>query len=322
MTSVLVTGGAGFIGSHVTDAFLAAGASVTVLDDLSSGKRENIPQDAAFVQESIGSAAAATLILDGGFDTIIHCAAQMDVRRSVADPVHDATSNILGTLNLLEAVRSGSKRSRVIFTSTGGALYGDFTVPPNIETFDKDPESPYAISKLAGEHYLACYGRTHGLEPVVLRLGNVYGPRQDPHGEAGVVAIFCGRILRGERLTIFGSGEQTRDYVYVADVVRAVQLAATRELPPKGKLDARAFNIGTGEATSVNDLASLLQKAAGSSVSVEYAPARTGEQMTSFLDAGKAAGELGWKPLVQLEEGLKLTFQWFEARTKPGAATG
>ncbi|HUF66290.1 MAG TPA: NAD-dependent epimerase/dehydratase family protein [Gemmatimonadaceae bacterium] len=322
MTSVLVTGGAGFIGSHVTDAFLAAGSSVTVLDDLSSGKRENVPHDAAFVQESIGSAAAATLILDGGFDIIIHCAAQMDVRRSVADPVHDATSNIIGTLNLLEVVRSGSKRSRVIFTSTGGALYGDFTVPPNLETFDKDPESPYGISKLAGEHYLTYYGSTYGLEPVVLRLGNVYGPRQDPHGEAGVVAIFCGRILRGEPLTIFGSGEQARDYVYVGDVVRAVQLAATRELPPKGRLDARAFNIGTGEATSVNDLARLLQKTAGSSVSVVYAPARPGEQMTSFLDAGKAAGGLGWKPLVALEEGLGLTFEWFAARAKPGAASG
>lgn len=314
MQSILVTGGAGFIGSHVVDAFLEEGSSVTVLDDLSTGKRENVPLRATLVQESICSRAAAELVLDGQFDVIVHCAAQMDVRKSVADPMRDALINITGTLNLMEALRIAPKRARVIFTSTGGVLYGEFTTPPNVETFAKDPESPYAISKLAAEYYLAYYGRIHGLDAVALRLGNVYGPRQDPHGEAGVIAIFCGRILAGEPLTIFGSGEQTRDYVYVGDVVRAVQLAATRDLPPTGKLDARAFNIGTAEGTSVNALAWLLQTAAGSSVPVEHAPARTGEQMTSYLNADKAASELGWSPRVSLTDGLALTFEWFARR--------
>jgi UDP-glucose 4-epimerase len=320
MTSVLVTGGAGFIGSHVVDAFLADGSSVTILDDFSSGRRENVPLHATVVEESITSPAAAELVLDGHFDLIIHCAAQMDVRKSVAQPVHDAMSNVIGTLNIMEAVRAGSRQPRVIFTSTGGAVYGDFTDPPNVETFAKDPESPYAISKLAAEHYLAYYGRAHGSDAVVLRLGNVYGPRQDPHGEAGVVAIFCSRLLAREPLTIFGTGEQTRDYVYVGDVVRAIQIAAVCDLPPKGRLDARAFNIGTGVATSVNELARLLQKAIGSSIEVKRAPARVGEQMTSYLSVEKAASELGWAPLVPLPVGLVQTFQWFAARSGSAAA--
>jgi UDP-glucose 4-epimerase len=319
MSSVLVTGGAGFVGSHVADAFLASGSSVTVLDDFSTGKREQVPDAATLIEESIISPKAAELVADGQFDVIVHCAAQMDVRRSVADPLHDAACNIIGTLNLMEAVRTGSRHTRVIFTSTGGALYGDFAVPPNVETTAKDPESPYAISKLAGEYYLAYFGRTHGLDTVVLRLGNVYGPRQDPHGEAGVVAIFCGRLLAGEPLTIFGSGEQTRDYVYVDDVVRAVQLATSRNLPPKGRLDARAFNIGTGEGTSVNDLAWMLQNVAGRRVTVEHAAARPGEQAASYLSMDKAAAELGWKARVSLNEGLALTYQWFSARHERAA---
>jgi UDP-glucose 4-epimerase len=315
MSAVLITGGAGFVGSHIADACLDAGWSVTILDDFSNGKPENVPLQAELIEESIRSSAAATAVRKGEFDTVIHCAAQMDVRKSVADPIFDAETNIVGMLNLLEAIRSLRKRPRLVFTSTGGVLYGDFTTPPNEETFAKDPESPYAISKLASEYYLAYYGRVHSLEAVSLRLGNVYGPRQDPHGEAGVVAIFCGRILSGQPLTIFGTGEQTRDYIYVSDVVRAVQLAATRELPPIAKLDSRAFNIGTGRGTSVNELAKQLQRAAGSSVPVEFAPARSGEQMKSFVSIDKAASELGWRPNVSLAEGLALTYEWFATKS-------
>jgi UDP-glucose 4-epimerase len=314
MNRVLVTGGAGFVGSHVADAFLAAGSAVTVLDNLTTGKRENVPIQAELIQESIGSPAAAALVGERKFDVIVHCAAQMDVRRSVDDPILDATTNIVGTLNLMEAVRAGSTRTRIVFTSTGGALYGDFTTPPNEEEFAKEPEAPYAVSKLAGEYYLAYYARVHGLDTVALRLGNVYGPRQDPHGEAGVVAIFCGRIVAGQPLTIVGSGEQTRDYIYVGDVVRAIQLAAQSELPRPGRLDSRAFNVGTGEGTSVNELASLLQAAAGSSLQLEHVAARPGEQMASVLSVEKAANVLGWKAEVPLPVGLRLTFQWFAER--------
>jgi UDP-glucose 4-epimerase len=319
MPSALITGGAGFVGSHIAEAFLDAKWSVTILDDLSSGKRENVPPQAELVEESIDSRAAAAVVKQGQFDTLVHCAAQMDVRKSVADPVFDAEANIVGTLNLLEAIRSLRKRPRFVFTSTGGVLYGDFTTPPNVETFAKDPESPYAISKLSGEYYLAYYGRVHGLETVALRLGNVYGPRQDPRGEAGVVAIFCGRILAGQPLTVFGTGKQTRDYIYVADVVRAVYLAATRKLLPAAKLDSRAFNIGTGRGTSVNELAARLQRAAGSNLPVEFAPARSGEQMKSFVSIDKAAKELGWQPEVSLDDGLALTYEWFASRQ--GATT-
>lgn len=311
MNKVLVTGGAGFVGSHVADAFLAAGSAVTVIDNLITGKRENIPIQAELIEESIGSPAAAALVRKRQFDVIVHCAAQMDVRKSVDDPILDATSNIVGTLNLVEAVRAASKHTRIVFTSTGGALYGDFTTPPNEEDFTKEPESPYAVSKLACEYYLAYYARVQGIQSVALRLGNVYGPRQDPHGEAGVVAIFCGRIVAGEPLTIVGSGEQTRDYIYVGDVVRAIQLAAAHDLPRAGRLDSRAFNVGTGEGTSVNELARQLQAAAGSSLPLEHVAARPGEQMASVLSVEKATSGLGWKAQVPLPVGLALTFQWF-----------
>jgi UDP-glucose 4-epimerase len=317
MPSALITGGAGFIGSHVADAFLADGWSVTILDDLSTGKRENVPLQARLIEQTILSSDAAELVRGGEFAVIVHCAAQMDVRRSVGDPLFDAQTNILGTLNLVEAVRAAAKPPRFVFMSTGGVLYGDFTTPPNVETFPKDPESPYAVAKLAAEYYLGYYGRVHGLDSVALRLGNVYGPRQDPHGEAGVVAIFCGRILAGEPLMIFGTGEQTRDYVYVADVVRAVQLAATRSLPGPGRLDARGFNIGTGRGTSVNEIARLLQRAARSNVPLQYAPERPGEQLRSFVAIQKAASELEWEPLVSLADGLALTYEWFASHASP-----
>jgi UDP-glucose 4-epimerase len=310
----LVTGGAGFIGSHVTEALLAEGFAVTVLDDLSSGKRENIPAAATFLQADIRSPEAATAIRDGGFDVLCHLAAQMDVRRSVSDPTFDADVNVKGTLNLLEAVRASKRATRVVFASTGGAVYGDFSTPPTVETDGKDPESPYGIAKFAVELYLAYYARVHGLDYVALRFANVFGPRQDPHGEAGVVAIFCQRILAGQPLTVFGDGSQTRDYVYVGDVARAHLLAATRQTIPAGRVDDRAFNLGTERETSVVELVEALRVAAGRSVTVKNEAARAGEQRRSVVSIGKAAKELGWTPQVALEEGLTRTFHWFANR--------
>ncbi len=314
----LVTGGAGFIGSHVSELLLEQGWSVEIVDDLSTGKRDNVPAAARLHAIDIRSADAARLVREGGFDLLVHLAAQIDVRKSVADPVNDASINIVGSLNLLEAVRASGagKRCRVVFSSTGGALYGDFVTPPNVETFAKDPESPYAISKLSAENYLAYYGRLHRLDCVALRFGNVYGPRQDPHGEAGVVAIFCGRILDGRPLTIFGDGTQTRDYVYVRDVAEATLAAATLALPDVGRVDARGFNIGTGVPTSVVELATTLLAASGKRVPIEHAPARPGEQLTSFLNVDKAAKTLGWRPRISLADGLAKSFQWFASRQR------
>jgi UDP-glucose 4-epimerase len=317
MRKALVTGGAGFIGSHVADAFIDKGWDVTIVDDLSSGKRENLPEKAKFHEIGVNSREFSSLVGSGNFDAVAHLAAQIDVRKSVSDPIADARTNILGTLGLLEALQKAGAATRVIFTSTGGALYGDFNTPPNYETYPKDPESPYAISKLSAEYYLAYYSRVHGREYAAVRFGNVYGPRQDPHGEAGVVAIFCGRILDNRPLTVFGDGLQTRDYVYVGDVARAVWLAATKPLPEKGRLDARGFNIGTGKGTSVLDVAKLLQKTAGSSVPIEFAPHRPGEQQDSFVNADKARELLGWAPEITLAEGLAKTYAWF-ARQRDG----
>lgn len=316
MSRVLVTGGAGFIGSHVADVFIGNGWDVTIVDDLSSGKRENIPEKAGFHEIGVNSREFSSLVSSGQFDVVVHLAAQMDVRKSVADPVADANTNILGALNLMEALRKSDTGARVIFTSTGGVLYGDFNTPPNYETYPKDPESPYAIAKLSIEYYLAYYSRVHGQEYAALRFGNVYGPRQNPHGEAGVVAIFCGRILDNRPLTVFGNGLQTRDYVYVGDVARSVWLAATKPLPEKGRLDARGFNIGTGKGTSVLEIVSLLQKSAGSNVPIEMAPHRPGEQQESFVNADKARELLGWAPEVTLQEGLAKSYAWFSRRQK------
>jgi UDP-glucose 4-epimerase len=310
----LVTGGAGFIGSHVADLYLEQGYEVTIVDNLSSGRRENLPARAAFVEADIGSEDAARVVREGRFDAISHLAAQIDVRRSVNEPVYDARVNVVGTLNLLEAVRQSGHRSRFIFSSTGGAIYGDFVKPPNEEEFPKDPESPYGIAKLAAEYYMAYYARVHGLDCVALRYANVYGPRQDPHGEAGVVAIFCNRILDRRAMTIFGDGAQTRDYVFVKDVARANLAAAQRDLPPIGRLDARAFNVGTGIETSVVQLADALRRASGSDIPAEHAPARAGELARSAVKVDRARTLLGWAPTVQLEDGLAETFAYFQAR--------
>lgn len=310
----LVTGGAGFIGSHVADALLADGWSVTVLDNLSSGKREQVPAAAQFVEADIRSPEAHALVRDGKFDLLCHLAAQIDVRKSVADPGFDVDVNVRGSLNLIEAVRASGHATRVLFASTGGAVYGDFVEPPNLETYEKNPESPYGIAKFAVELYLAYYARVHGLDYIALRFANVFGPRQDPHGEAGVVAIFCQRIMAGQPLTVFGDGGQTRDYVYVGDVARAHVLAAKRAPIPAGRVDERGINLGTGRETSVLELAESLMRASGRSATLQHAPARPGEQRRSVVSIAKAADVLGWTPATGLEDGLAKTFAWFAAR--------
>ena len=310
----LVTGGAGFIGSHVADALIAEGYAVTVLDNLSSGKRQQVPAAAQFVEADIRSPEAAACIRDGAFDLVCHLAAQIDVRKSVSDPAYDVDVNIGGSVNLMQAVHSTGRRTRMIFASTGGAVYGDFVEPPNLETYGKDPESPYGIAKFSVELYLAYYARVHGLDYVALRFANVYGPRQDPHGEAGVVAIFCQRIIDGTPLTVFGDGGQTRDYVYVGDVARAHVKAAGIPTIPAGRVDDRAFNLGTQQETSVVQLANVLMRAAGKQVSLSHADARAGEQRRSVVSIEKAKAGLGWTPVMSLDEGLRHTYEWFSSR--------
>jgi len=308
MAKVLVTGGAGFIGSHVADAFLATGWHVTVIDNLSRGSAEQVPRGATFVHADVGSPEGRELAATGGFDVLCHLAAQVDVRVSVKDPILDAEENLLALLNLLEGARAGRVR-RVVFSSSGGVVYGEGR-PPHVEPAPKLPISPYGVSKLASEHYLACYRALYGIETVALRYSNVYGPRQDPHGEAGVVAIFCHRLKERRPLTIFGDGSQTRDYVYVGDVARANVLATGVELPaPDDSIDPVAFNIGTGVATSVTSLAATLMDSAGVRVKVEHEPARPGELQTSVLDIAKAGRLLDWRPAVGLAEGLSRTYQ-------------
>jgi UDP-glucose 4-epimerase len=306
---VLVSGGAGFIGSHVVRAYLAAGDEVTVLDDLSSGRVENLPAGVPLVRVDVRSPEARALVATGGFAVLNHHAAQMDVRRSVEDPMYDAQVNVLGLLNLLEGARAGGVR-RVVFASSGGTVYGDGASAPTPETAPKLPASPYGTAKLTSEYYLATFAQLFGLEAVALRYSNVYGPRQNPHGEAGVVAIFGKRLQAGEPITIYGNGQQTRDLVYVEDVAAANLLAAERPLPALSSLDARAYNIGTGVETSVNRLAELLAAAAGRSAEIRRAPARAGEIQRSALNVHKAGRELGWHPQVPLPEGLARTLRW------------
>jgi UDP-glucose 4-epimerase len=305
---VLVTGGAGFIGSHVADRFLAEGCEVCIVDDLSTGRRERVPQGADFVEMALDDPALDELFAERRFDTVSHHAAQIDVRVSVVDPLRDARSNVTGLLNLLERSRH-HRAERVVYVSSGGVIYGEPETIPTPESHAKLPLSPYGVSKLAGEHYLAYYATIHGLEYAALRYSNVYGPRQDPHGEAGVVAIFGLRILAGEPITIFGDGRQERDYVFVADVAQANWLAATAPLPAPRDLDARAWNIGTGRGTSVNELADLLMEIAGRDVERNSAPERPGELQRSVLDCGRAAAELSWSPDTPLEDGLRGTME-------------
>jgi UDP-glucose 4-epimerase len=309
--SVCITGGAGFIGSHIAEAYLAAGWSVTCVDDLSRGKREQVPSGATFVEGDIRSPAIRDLIASGGFDVLNHQAAQIDVRVSVEDPATDASINLVGFANLLAGAARGGVR-RVVFASSGGVVYGDPATIPTPETTATLPISPYGVSKLASEHYLRALGALGGFEGVALRYSNVYGPRQDPKSEAGVVSIFVSRVLAGEPLTIFGDGEQTRDYVYVGDVARASVLASSLAGVSRGeRLDVPAFNIGTGTETTVNALAREVMQALGREVPVQYAPARAGELHRSCLDIRKAGTQLGWQPAVPFSEGLVALARWF-----------
>ncbi|MBI4421805.1 MAG: NAD-dependent epimerase/dehydratase family protein [Gemmatimonadetes bacterium] len=309
---VLLTGGAGFIGSHVAEAYLSAGHDVTVLDDLSTGRRENVPPGATFVRGDVGSPQARRLLAEGGFTVLNHHAAQMDVRVSVNDPLLDARINLLGLLNLLEGARAGGV-TRVVFASSGGVVYGESDRLPHREDAPKLPVSPYGVSKLASEYYLAAFAQLYGIEVVSLRYANVYGPRQNPHGEAGVVAIFGSRLRQRRPLTIYGDGEQTRDYVYVADVARANLRATAALLPPVQSIDAVAFNVGTGREVSVNDLARTMIEATGTRVSVEHAPARPGELKRSAVDPGRAGRAWQWHAEMALAEGTRRTYEWMAA---------
>lgn len=305
---ILVTGGAGFIASHVVEGYLAAGHEVAVVDDLSTGFRENLDPRARFWPVDIRSAELPRVVADFRPDVISHHAAQMSVSASARDPRHDADINILGSLNLLEAAVRSEVR-RVIFASTGGAVYGDSVSVPTDETAAPQPVSPYGVAKLAVERYLHAYQAMHDLRAVALRYSNVYGPRQSPHGEAGVVAIFSRVILEGWELTVNGDGGQTRDYVYVGDVVRANMLATDmvlgQELP--------ILNIGTGAETSVNDLVRLFCEIAGRNVTWRHGPPRPGEQRRSVLNCALAKEVLGWEAATGLRTGLTRTFEWFKA---------
>ncbi len=314
--NVLVTGGAGFIGSHVVDAYLERGERVWVVDDLSSGCLANVNSKAEFVEMGIEDPALRGLFRDVGFDLVSLHAAQIDVRASVADPARDASINVLGMLNVIEGARETGTR-RIVYVSSGGVVYGEPEEIPTPEGATKLPLSPYGVTKLSGEYYLHYYNAVHGLEYVALRYSNVFGPRQDPHGEAGVVAIFCDRLQSGEELTIFGDGEQTRDYVYVKEVVSANLLASEMVLKPAANIDAVAFNVGTGVGTSVNRLADILESFAEVCPGRVYREERAGELRHSTLDVSRFA-ERGWAARHTLEDGLRETFH-FIANQKIGA---
>jgi len=304
---ILVTGGAGFIGSTIADLFLEAGWDVAVLDDLSTGKRENVPARARFYPCDVRSAACAEVLEKERPEVVCHQAAQIDVRRSMADPRFDADVNVGGLLNLMQAVVKAGSVRQVLFASSGGATYGDTDRIPTPEDHPARPVSHYGAAKAACELYLGVYRASHGIPFAALRYANVYGPRQDPHGEAGVVAIFCGKLLEGKPCTVNGDGGQTRDYVFAGDVARANLLAAE-------KVFDGPLNVGTGVETGVNRLHALLAKAAGSASPAVHGPAKPGEQRRSCVDPSAAARALGWRPNVRLEDGLARTFEWFRAR--------
>jgi UDP-glucose 4-epimerase len=305
----LVTGGAGFIGSNLVDALLARGDAVTVVDDLSTGRRSNLEpgleNGAELVEADIRDGEALTrLAQEKHPEAIFHLAAQIDVRKSLADPFFDAGVNVGGTANVLEAARACEAR-RVVSISTGGAIYGEGQGQqlPLPEDAPIAPLSAYGQSKFAAEGYVSLYERLYGLSGVSLRLGNVYGPRQDPLGEAGVIAIFCGLLKEGGRPTVFGDGTQTRDYIYVGDVVSAALAAGDSEAPG-------AINVGTGKETDVLELIEALKRLSGNeSFEPEFAPARTGEVQRITIDAGRAERELGWRAEMDLDEGLRVTLE-------------
>ena len=305
MDRVLVTGGAGFIGSHIVDALVDRGFDVSVVDDLSTGVRLNVNPAAKLHIIDISATSLSRVMDEVRPDVVFHEAAQMNVRRSVADPAFDARVNILGAINLLEnCIRVNTKK--VIYASSGGCIYGDQAIIPNSEEVTAVPESPYGISKYTVEYYLQYYKKVYNLEFVSLRYANVYGPRQNPLGEAGVIAIFMSKLLNGETPTINGSGRQTRDYVYVKDVVAANMAALKTNV-------SGAYNVGTSVETNVNELYNAVQKSLNTSIEAVYGPAKPGEQMRSALNIDKAKRELGWTPQYTLEEGLRESAAWFRS---------
>jgi UDP-glucose 4-epimerase len=310
---VLVTGGAGFIGSHVTDWLIASGIEVVVLDNLSSGKRASVNPQARLCEADICGEELHAFFAQERFDCVDHHAAQMNVRRSVEDPVFDARVNILGSLNLLQAaIATGVKK--FVFASTGGAIYGEQLTFPADEMHQTCPMSPYGVAKLAVEKYLAFYEAVYGLPYTALRYANVYGPRQDPHGEAGVVAIFSQHLLAHQPTIINGNGEQTRDFIYVDDVVRANVLAVTTDL--RG-----LYNVGTGIETSVNVLYASLTKHANSTLAPRYGPPKAGEQRRSVLDCRKLQAATNWAPTIFFDEGLRRTVAYFADPAPRGKTT-
>jgi len=303
---ILVTGGAGFIASHIVDAYLQEGHDVAILDNLSSGREVNVNPRAEFFKVDIQDERVAEIFAEQQFDVVNHHAAQMDVRRSVADPQFDARTNVLGTLNLLEnCVRN--KVGKFIFASTGGAVYGEQETFPASEEHPTWPLSPYGITKLTCEKYLYYYEQVYGLQHVILRYANVYGPRQNPHGEAGVVAIFIQKLFAGEEPVINGDGKQTRDYVYVSDLVRMNKIALDLK-----KSDI--FNVGTSHETDVNTIFEHLNRFTGADIQENHGPAKLGEQLRSCLSFAKAEAKLGWRPEVDLETGLQSTVNFFKGR--------
>lgn len=312
---ILVTGGAGFIGSHIVDGLLAEGHQVAVIDNLSTGSGKNVNRGASFYEMDICDPAVEKVFQEGGFDYLNHHAAQIDVRRSVADPVNDAMTNIMGTLNLLKNCQKYGLKG-VVFASSGGVVYGEPQNLPVSENYPKGPQSPYGVSKLAVEFYLAYYAQVMALPYAVLRYGNVYGPRQDPFGEAGVVAIFSLKMLKGETPVIFGDGEQLRDYIYVGDVVRANilamnQLAKGIVCSNRGgcAINDSAYNIGTGKGTSVIRLFRLLKEIIGFKGDPQYGQERVGELQRIYLTIDKAKDVLNWEPAVGIKEGLCYTVE-------------
>ncbi|PSQ51538.1 MAG: UDP-glucose 4-epimerase [Bacteroidetes bacterium QH_10_64_37] len=304
--TILVTGGAGFIGSHVADTLLDEGHEVHVLDDLSTGRRWKVPEAAPLFEHDIRSDGAAALLAEHQYDCLVHHAAQMNVRKSVEDPSFDADVNIRGLLNLMETGLDHGLQ-KVIFASTGGAIYGEPEYTPQDEDHPLRPLSPYGVAKLASEKYLHYYQTQYDLDAVSLRYANIYGPRQNPHGEAGVVAIFTKEMLGGGQPVINGPGEQTRDYVYVGDVVRANLAALAYD-------GSGVFNVGTGRETSVNELFRLLRAETGADVEETHGPAKPGEQQRSVLGYENAERDLGWTPQVPIEDGLARTVDWFRTR--------
>jgi len=303
---VLVTGGAGFIGSHVVDRLILEGHEVVVVDNLATGKRRNINRAARFYKMDIQSWRLERVFRNERPNVVMHLAAQMDVRKSVEDPMFDAQVNVLGTLNVLQqAVKHGVRK--VIFSSSGGAIYGEQETYPAPETHVMKPLSPYGLSKLCGEQYLSYFQRVSGLQAVSLRYANVYGPRQDPEGEAGVVAIFIQKMLNGEQAVINGNGRQTRDFVFVDDVVEA-------NLAMMGQETQGTYNVGTGVETSINDLFRILVQHTGSTCKEMHGPAKKGEQARSVIDSAKLRHEVSWDPKADLSDGLKKTVEYFRAR--------